>query len=130
VLLCFVDASEPFRQVRTSDWLWLVWTARTGYLSWQALNEFYDNAVRKLAVPPTEARFLVDSFVAWSPVDSPPAVIHRAWRWGDIAQVSHWDSLIVAAAELAGCSVLLSEDFQAGRQFDQLQVVDPFRTPA
>lgn len=73
---------------------------------------------------------LVDSFLVWSPVDSSPELIHRARHWADAAQVSHWDSLIVAATELAGCFVLLSDDIQAGRQFDQVQVVDPFCGPA
>jgi predicted nucleic acid-binding protein len=46
----------------------------------------------------------------------------------DRASVSYWDALIVAAAETAGCGYLLSEDFQAGRKFDDLTVVNPFLT--
>lgn len=130
VLLSFVDPSDPIRQVRASDWLELLWSSGTGCLSWQVLNEFYVNAVRHLAGPPAEARFLVVAFLAGSPADRSPALIRRAWHWEDTAQVEDRDSLIAAAAELAGCSVLLSEDFQTGRRFDQVQVVDPFRTPA
>lgn len=126
VLLYFLDASDPVRQQRASEWLEHLWASGTGCLSWQVLHEFYVNAVRKLAVPPEEARFLVNSFLAWRPVDSSPALIHRAWHWADTAQTSYWDSLILAAAELAGCTVLLSEDFQAGRRFDEIEVVNPF----
>lgn len=128
VLLYFVDPSDPLRQARASEWLESLWATGDGVISWQVLHEFYVNAVRKLAVPPAEARFLVDSLLAWSPVDTSPALIHRAWHWADTAQVSYWDSLILAAAELAGCTVLLSEDFQTGRHFDKLQIVNPFTT--
>ena len=53
-------------------------------------------------------------------------LIQRAWRWTDQAQVSYWDGLIVAAAERAGCAWLLSEDFQSGRTFGDVTVVNPF----
>ena len=128
VLLYFVDPSDPIRQARASEWLQHLWASGTGSISWQVLHEFYVNAVRKLNVPPPEARFLVDTFLVWRPVDSSPTLIHRAWHWVDSAQVSYWDALILAAAELAGCAVLLSEDFQTGRQFDEIQVIDPFTT--
>ncbi len=126
VLLYFVDPSDPARQARASEWLQHLWTSGSGAISWQVLHEFYVNAVRKLAVPAEEARFLVDSLLAWRPVDSSPALIHRAWYWADTAQLPYWDSLILSAAELAACNVLLSEDFQAGRRFDEIQVVNPF----
>jgi predicted nucleic acid-binding protein len=36
--------------------------------------------------------------------------------------------MIVAAAEQTGCRYLLSEDFQAGRRFGDVTVVNPFET--
>ncbi len=39
-----------------------------------------------------------------------------------------YDSLIVAAALEAGCSRLLSEDFQHGQRIDTLVIEDPFRS--
>jgi predicted nucleic acid-binding protein len=39
-----------------------------------------------------------------------------------------YDAMIVAAAELAGCDILWSEDMQHGMQLDSgLQILDPFR---
>lgn len=128
VLLYFIDSSDPIRQARASEWLQHLWASGTGSVSWQVLHEFYVNATRKLKVPPKEARFLVDTFVEWRPIDSSAALIHRAWHWADVAQLAYWDALILAAAELAGCDILLSEDFQAGRQFDEIQVINPFNS--
>jgi len=40
--------------------------------------------------------------------------------------LSWWDSLIVAAAELQGCALLLSEDFQNGGAYGSVTVRNPF----
>ena len=94
------------------------------------LHEFYVNAGRKLRVARAPARALVESFSRWRPVDMRLGLVQRGWRWMDQAQLSYWDGLIVAAAELAGCNWLLSEDFQTGRKFGSVTVVNPFlRTP-
>jgi predicted nucleic acid-binding protein len=37
-----------------------------------------------------------------------------------------WDAMMLRAAHQAGCSVLLSEDMQEGREIDGIQVVNPF----
>lgn len=70
---------------------------------------------------------LVQGYVQWHPVETSAGLIERAWHWMDHAQVSYWDGLIAAAAERAGCDVLLTEDLQPGRRFGTVQVVNPFR---
>jgi len=53
--------------------------------------------------------------------------IREAVRLAADHQLSHWDSLIVAAAVLAGCETLYSEDLQHNQLFnDRLRVVNPF----
>ena len=42
-------------------------------------------------------------------------------------QLSHWDGLIVAAATLAQCETLYSEDMQHGQMIGTVTVVNPFR---
>ena len=42
-------------------------------------------------------------------------------------QLSHWDGLIVAAATLAQCETLYSEDMQHGQMIGTVWVVNPFR---
>jgi predicted nucleic acid-binding protein len=36
------------------------------------------------------------------------------------------DALIVAAARVASCSYLLTEDLQAGQQLDGIEIISPF----
>ena len=53
--------------------------------------------------------------------------IREAVRLAARYQLSHWDSLIVAAAALAGCETLYSEDLQHNQLFDdRLRVINPF----
>jgi predicted nucleic acid-binding protein len=46
--------------------------------------------------------------------------IHRRYR------LSWYDSLIVAAAQQAGCKRLYSEDLQHGQQFGTMTIHNPF----
>jgi hypothetical protein len=41
-------------------------------------------------------------------------------------RLSWWDSLVVGAAQLQGCALLLTEDLQDGRLYDGMTVRSPF----
>jgi len=126
VLLYSVDSSDPQKQTAARNWLTLLWEHAAGRLSWQVLHEFYANAGRKAGLARPAARKLVEAFARWQPVETTLGLIQQGWQWSDQAQLSYWDSLIVAAAERAGCAWLLSEDFQPARRFGSLTVVNPF----
>jgi predicted nucleic acid-binding protein len=126
VLLYSVDPADVRKQGRAWAWLQPLWEQGLGSLSWQVLNEFYVNAITKLRASRPEARKIVRSYAQWTPVDASLGLMERAWHWMDQAQLPYWDGLIVAAAERAGCRYLLSEDFQAGRRFGAVSVVNPF----
>ena len=126
VLLYSLSAREPAKQAVAAGWLDLLWAAEEGQISWQVLHEFYAKAVQKLGVPTAVARSTANRYVLWSPVAPSESLLQRAWHWCDAAQINFWDALILAAAEQVGCRYLLSEDFQAGRHFGSVTVVDPF----
>ncbi|MFB3778762.1 MAG: PIN domain-containing protein [Bryobacteraceae bacterium] len=126
LLLYSVDRSEPVKRGQARRWLSSLWGHAAGRLSWQVLHEFYFNAERKMGLDSASARRMVESLAQWKPVEAGLGLIQRGWHWSDCAQLSFWDSLIVAAAERAGCACLLSEDFQDGRRFDTVTVVNPF----
>ena len=42
------------------------------------------------------------------------------------AQLSYWDGLILAAARLAACDVLLTEDLQSGATIAGVRIENPF----
>ena len=126
VLLYSANPSAPLKQESARTWLACLWENGAGRLSWQVLHEFYVNASRKIRLDPVAARKTVQVLSKWKPVEPGLGLIERGWHWMDQAQIGLWDSLIVAAAERAGCRWLLSEDFQAGRRFDTVTVINPF----
>jgi len=127
ILLYSADPADPNKQAAAQRWLTILWRHRAGRLSWQVLNEFYVNAVRKLRTPNRNARMTVETLVLWKPVDMTPTILRRAWHWIDAAQLTYWDALILATAEAAQCAWLLSEDFQAGRRYGGVTVVNALR---
>ena len=57
-------------------------------------------------------------------------MVERGWYWMDQAQLTYWDGLILASAERLGCPILLTEDFQSGRRYEGVTVINPFeRSP-
>lgn len=128
ILLYSVDVRASPKRVVASTWLAGLWSTGAGRLSWQVLNEFYENATRKFALPTAVARHTATRYALWNPVSFSLPVLERAWHWIDHAQISYWDALIVAAAEHSGARWLLTEDLQAGMRFDSVTVVNPFTT--
>jgi predicted nucleic acid-binding protein len=126
LLLYGIDLSEPRKRVAARTWIDALWRTSSAALSWQVIHEFYANALRKLRLPENEARELAVDYLRWHPLAMDRDLVERAWHWQDQSQISYWDGLIVAAAERLECSWLLSEDFQTGRKFGKLTVVNPF----
>lgn len=97
-------------------------------ISSQVINETVSVLTRKHGFTLTDAHkaatYLLD-ICEVMPVDD--ATIRESIRLAGRYQLSHWDSLIAAAALLAGCDTLLSEDFQHGQVLDdRLAVLNPF----
>jgi predicted nucleic acid-binding protein len=128
VFLYIFDEANPVKRAQAEAWIAWLWENTCGALSWQVLQEFYWNVLRKFSASPEEARSYVKAMAEWNPPDVTLGLIERAWHWSDQAQVTFWDGLIVSAAERMRCSFLLSEDFQTGRQFGPVTVLNPFET--
>lgn len=128
VLLYVYDIKDEAKRKHARLWMEWLWQSTAAYVSWQVLQEFYYNAVLKLGVPADQARIAVSSWSEWRPPEVTLGLFQRAWFWMDQARISFWDALIVSAAERAGCRWLLSEDFQSGRQFGAVTVVNPFES--
>lgn len=126
IFLYTISALETDKRRLAVPWLDSLWSGRRGRISWQVVHEVYVRAVQKLRVSPESARFLAEKMIQWDPEPPGHPMISRAWHWCDRTSINFWDAMIVAAAEQAGCQWLLSEDFQAGRKFGSVTVVNPF----
>jgi len=131
VLVYRLDTSEATKRSVADRWVKEIWRRRTGRLSTQVLNEFYVTVTGKLSpgLDHASARRYVESLLTWHPIPVDAQLVEAGFAVLERHRLSWWDSLIVAAAQRAGCRYLLSEDLQAGQRFGTVEVVNPFETP-
>ncbi len=124
------DAGDPDKQTCARRWLEHLWSEQLGRTSVQVLNEYYGVLTRKLkpVLPAEEARTTAGNLFAWNPRIIDRELIERAWSVEGRYGLSWWDSLIVAAAQLQACSVLLTEDLQDGCVYGSVTALNPFKT--
>ena len=99
-----------------------------GVVSVQVLNEFAVVALRKLKMPLNEVREILDTIRAVCAVEPITVETHdRGLAVFERYRFSLYDSMLVAAALIAGAKIIYSEDLQHGQVIDnQLRVTNPF----
>ena len=134
---CFVDANvfvyardsrDAHKQARAADWIARLWGERLGRTSTQVLSEYYVTVTRKLTprVPSEKAWDDTRELFAWRPHPADETLLRRAREIEQRYRISWWDSMVVAAAQLQDCAVLLTEDLQDGAMFGAVTVRSPF----
>ena len=99
-------------------------------ISYQVVQECLNTVLRKAEVRLDGAQASVWLDVVLAPlmkVSSSNDLCRRAVEIREQTRFGFYDSMIVAAAIQAGCSVLLSEDLQHGRRVGDLRIENPFR---
>jgi predicted nucleic acid-binding protein len=123
-----VDAADATRRRRALDVVGPA-SAYELVLSTQVLAEFYAVVTRKLDTPlaPTAARALATQMATLAVVSVDAPLVLSAIEAGAAWGISVWDALIVRAAEIAGCAILLTEDLADGGTYGSVRVVNPLR---
>lgn len=98
-----------------------------GVVSTQVLQEFFVIVTGKLGVDVAIARRKVELLAAMDVVGIDLDLILAAIDLRRLHSVSFWDALILRAAAVAGCGVLLTEDLQDGQIIGGVRVENPFR---
>ena len=132
VLVYARDTRDRAKQARAADWLAMLWRARTGRIGIQVLSEYYVTVTRKLhpGLSPTNAWDDVCDLFSWRPQSIDEALMRRGREIEQRHRLGWWDSLIVGAAQLQACALLLSEDLQDGGVYGGVTVRNPFTLPA
>ena len=123
------DLSSPRKSERAKKLIRQALLTRKGIISYQVVQEFFNVASRKFSEPlkPLELRqYLSTVLVPLLSVHSSPALFSEALTLQEEHRLSWYDSLIIASAIQAQCSLLLSEDLQHGRKFGNLRIENPF----
>lgn len=90
VPLYSLGPAENVKRQMAHSWVDALWKSGAGATSWQVLNEFYSNALRKLKLPVPRARDKVKTIARWGPVGFGLGLVERAWHWTDRAGGPYW----------------------------------------
>jgi predicted nucleic acid-binding protein len=107
-----------------------LWIEQRGRTSVQVLTEYYVTLTRKLkpAFSPDDAWEEVETLLAWEPQAIDRGLLIQAREIERRYRLSWWDSMIVAAAQLQNCAVVMTEDLQHGLVCGTVTVRNPFAT--
>lgn len=96
-------------------------------ISTQVLKETCNVLRKKLKLPWWDVQLAIDEIGSNNElVQVKLATIHKALLLAERYQLQWFDSIIVASAIEADCSVLFSEDLHHGLVIDQLEIRNPF----
>jgi predicted nucleic acid-binding protein len=124
------DRNEPRKQAIAHDLIRASIDESVGVISYQVVHEYFNVVLTKVPhkLPHSDAKLYMETvFRRMFFVPSSLGLVAEGIRVQERFKLSWYDSLIVAAAEHAGCSALYSEDLQHGQQFGMVTVKDPFR---
>ncbi len=129
VLVYARDPRDAMKRALAAEWIRLLWNEERGRTSVQVLNEYYDVVTRKFqpAVKHLDAwedvRYYLSS---WNPQPLDAEVLDCAHDIEAHYKLNWCDCLVVAAAQIQNCVLLLSEDLQDGAEYGGVIVRSPF----
>ena len=130
ILVYAVDQREPEKQIRSRALLTDAIENHTGVVSAQVLGEFFtiSTSPRHVQTPLTrdEAALVIEQVSVLPVVELNLTLVRRAVSTSRRYQISYWDGLIIAAAERAGCTRLITEDLNAGQSYNGVVTTNPF----
>lgn len=127
-LLYVLDARDPAKQARAAAWHAHLWDTNLGRTSTQVVSEFYVNLKRMAGARMTaeQAWTHAERYFAWEPRAIDEEVLRSARLIEQRHTISWWDSLVVAAAQVQECALLLTEDLQDNGVYGSVTVRSPF----
>jgi predicted nucleic acid-binding protein len=131
VLVYAFDDQQPAKQAIAVALIdRLTQTPADTRLLWQVAGEFV-GCLRRWQSQGRVSQADVEAYalevLSYFPVSLPATtVISEALRLSARYSLSHWDSMLVAAAIEAGVTTLYTEDLQAGATYKSVAIVNPF----
>ncbi len=128
VLVYAHDAGSPEKKARSQELIFACLRNNTGVLSAQVLSELFVTLTKKLEQPMSieQAKREIVLLSTMETVEIDATLVVQAITLKERWQLSYWDSLILAAAERAECTVVYSEDMSDGQEYGSLVVRNPY----
>jgi predicted nucleic acid-binding protein len=129
VLIYARDRKAEHKRARAQAWLKALGDTGQAYLNLQVLNEFtrwvLANEQRRSL---DDIRKEIQALRAWGDKPLDHDEVELGWAVRKRFGYQWFDCLLIAAAELSGCSYFLTEDMTKKVVFGSLRLVDPFET--
>lgn len=128
ILFYGVNISNPDKYAKAGALLQLLWQKpKLPDISTQVLQEFYVTLIKN-KVETEEAQKIVKDYYVWNVISVGTKLIDQAFFLQKRYILSFWDSLVLAAAEQANCSYVLTEDLNHGQKYGKLTAINPFHS--
>src|SRR5690606_2007070 len=95
-------------------------------ISTQVLLELHTVCRRKLGMGIDETNKVIRAVAEFPVLDADRSLVLEGVRLAKESDISIFDAMIVAAAQRAGCTLLLTEDLNDGQDFGGLVITNPF----
>lgn len=127
VLVYARDPRDAAKRIAAIEWLQRLWSEGRGRTSVQVLNDYYAVITKRLQGLQEDIWDDVEQYMAsWKPRPLDSEVLRGARDNQARYELDWWDSLVVAAAQVQHCALLLSEDLQDGANYGGVVVRSPF----
>ncbi len=123
------DESDLQKALKARNLLVELTSTKRGCISTQVINEFCNVALRKSLTPlkAIDVRRIVRELLSPLLAHQPDSAFYlRTLEAFERYSLSFYDAAIVQAAMDMNCTVLYSEDLQAGAKYGKVRVVNPF----
>ena len=98
-----------------------------GYVSLQVAKEFCNVLIKRSQKSVEEIARASEIFNRFHLVEGSLKLIRRALDFKNRYDIQFYDSLMLAAAEAGGCSVIYTEDLNDGQLYFGIKAVNPFK---
>jgi predicted nucleic acid-binding protein len=122
-----VDDDNSDKQAKAKSIIADIKAHQVPVISTQVLQEFYNAATTKLRLDKIFVKNMVRNLNEVEVVQVTFELIEQGIDISILTQISFWDGLIIAAAEFAKCTALISEDLNDGQVIRGIKIVNPFR---
>ena len=129
ILVYSCDNAYPEKKEKAKRLITEAFEKNTGVISFQVVQEFLNVVTRKFlkVFSAEEAKFHLEEVLRPLCEVFPSIELYRqALEIQKDTGLGFYDSLIIAAADDAGCKILYSEDFQSGQKIRGLTIQNPF----
>ncbi|GHV18894.1 twitching motility protein PilT [Spirochaetia bacterium] len=119
------DDDNKYKQAKAKSIIADIKAHQVPVISTQVLQEFYNACTTKLHLDKIFVKSMVRNLNEIEVVLVTFELIEQGIDISILSQISFWDGLIIAAAEFANCTTLLSEDLNDGQVIRGVKIVNP-----